>query len=241
MYSMLKYSISILLLSLSLQSFSQEDDDSIALKPFADSVGLLRFSMDISKPVINSFSDSRKSYEFAVDYYWKKNIYFIAETGFGRGELNDTLLQYSSSNSFYKIGLNKSMISRNGPRDWDMVFIGFRYALAPIKRSEASYTTHDNFWGSTTGTIPAANLTAHWLEVNAGIQLELYKGIFAGWTLSTRFLLNKKEFRELPPSYISGYGKGDKNTIFDFNFYVGYSVQWNRKSKHTGADVVTPE
>jgi hypothetical protein len=237
---MLKYFISILLLSLSFQSFSQ-DDDSAAVKPFTDSMGLLRFSMDISKPILNSFSDKRKSYEFEVIYYWKKSIYVVAEGGFGSSQMDDTLLKYSSANSFYKIGLNKSMLGRSGANDWDMAFIGFRYALAPIKRSDAFYKTYDNFWGNTSGTIPGDNMTAHWMEICSGVQLELYKGIFAGWTVSAKFLMNKKEFQELPPSYIAGYGKGDNNTIFDFNFYVGYSIKWKKRSQHTGADTAAPK
>lgn len=227
----------ILLLLVPLSSFCQDDEDSTAVTSFTDSLRLLRFSADISKPVFNSFSDKRKSYEFEADYYWKKELYVVGNAGFGKGRINDSSLQYTSSNVFIKAGLNKSMLSRVMPGDWDMAFIGFRYGVALIKRGDAFYRTKDNFWGSTTGIIPGTNLTAHWAEVAAGVKLELYRGIFTGWTVSGRFLLNKKQLRELPPSYISGYGKGDKNSVFDLNFYLGYAIKWNRKSlQHTAAD-----
>jgi len=56
--------------------------------------------------------------------------------------------------------------------------------------------------------------------------VEIFKGLFAGWTIRGKFRLNQAPFRELPPAYIAGYGKGDKNAIFDFGFYINYAIRW---------------
>jgi len=104
-----------------------------------------------------------------------------------------------------------------------------RYALAFIERSEARYTIFDNFWGNTSGTIPGKNMTAHWLELTGGVRVELAKGLFTGWTIRGKFLLNGNQFKDLPPPYVAGYGRGDKNSIFDFNFYISYAIRWKKK------------
>src|SRR5687768_16185456 len=101
MSSMSRYTISILFLLLSFQAFAQGDEDSVAAKVNADTLGQLRFGFDISKPLFNSFSEKRKSYELEVDYYWKKELYLVAEGGWGSSHLKDTALQFSSTNSFF--------------------------------------------------------------------------------------------------------------------------------------------
>ena len=99
-----------------------------------------------------------------------------------------------------------------------------------MKRSDATYTITDSLWGPTSGSIEGRNFTAHWAEVVGGIRVELYRGIIAGWNVRAKFLLNAKTFQDLSPAYISGYGKGDKSTAFDFNFYLCYAMRWGKKA-----------
>jgi hypothetical protein len=233
---MLRYITNILLLLLlSATAFAQEADTTDNDKPAVnyDSLKQLRFGVDISKPILNALIKSRQSYEVEVDYYHKKELYFAAEAGWGSADVTDSAktLVYNSSNVFLKAGINKAMLPRMSTTDWDMLFLGARYGIAFINRSDASYTTYDNFWGSTTGTIPAKNYTAHWAEITAGIKVELVRGFFAGYNVRARFLLNKKSFKELPPAYIAGYGRGDKGSIFDFNLYLNYAIRWPKGGK----------
>ena len=232
---MLRSIISILFLFASFTVFAQDDDDSTDIVRVTDSFSQARFGIDIAKPIAYSFSSERKSIELEADYYWKKEMYLAADAGWGSSKLNDTSLRFSTSNVFFKAGINKSMLSRVLPNDFDMAFIGFRYGIGFIDRGEAFYRTRDNFWGTTTGIIPGKNMTAHWAEVVSGVKLEIFNGIFAGWTVRGKFLLNKTAFRELPPSYIAGYGAGDKNSIFDFNFYISYAIRWPRYLQNTTA------
>jgi hypothetical protein len=218
-------------LLLSFTAFAQDDDDTTDVVKVTDSFSQVRFGIDIAKPIMYSFNSDRKSIELEADYYWKKEMYLSADAGWGSSKLNDTALSFSTSNIFFKAGLNKSMLNRVLPNDFDMAFIGFRYGIAFIDRGEAFFRTRDAFWGETTGIIPGTNMTAHWAEVVAGTKLEIFKGIFVGWTVKGKFLLNKTTFRELPPAHIAGYGAGDKNSIFDFNFYLSYAIRWRRDLK----------
>ena len=101
-----------------------------------------------------------------------------------------------------------------------------RYGLAFINRSEASFTTSDHVWGTTLGTVSSKNFTGHWLEINGGIRVEIFKNIFAGYNLRAKFMLNQNPFKELPPAYVAGYGKGEKATTFDLNFFLLYALRW---------------
>ena len=63
---------------------------------------------------------------------------------------------------------------------------------------------------------------AHWLELNGGFRMEIMKNIFVGWNARAKTFINPKKFELLPPSYVAGYGRGDKNTAFSYNFYLLY-------------------
>jgi hypothetical protein len=193
----------------------------------------LRFSFDILKPVLNLTQNITRSYEAQVDYYIKKEIYAVVEGGAGSAIYDYPDLSYRSTNSFFKIGLDKTLIKRIGNRDWDAAFMGARYGVAFINRQEATYTIMDSLWGFSSGTIPSKTFTAHWAEVTGGVRVEILKNLFAGWNVRGKFLLNDKAFRELSPVFIAGFGKGDKTTVFDFNFYISYAIRWGAKNIET--------
>lgn len=205
------------------QSDSTDTEGTSAVKPDKKQ---LRIGFDISKPILNALSDTRKSYEFSIDYNLPKDIYLVAEGGFGGSDIDYTDLKYTSNNTFFRIGVDKSMLQRLFPSDWDFLFVGLRYGIAVIQRSDATYVTTDPVWGSTSGTIAAKSFTGHWAELTAGLRVELFKGLFAGYTVRGKFLINQAPFRELPPAFVAGYGKGEKSTAFDFNFYLQYALRW---------------
>lgn len=234
---MLKYFISILFFLHTCISYGQDTSVVDTLQPppdvtveaemNKDSLHQLRFGIDIARVIINQLQDERSSYEFELDYYFKKEIYFVAEGGFGTADLNNSnVLSYKTNSAFARVGINKSLLPRERPGDWDMAFIGLRYGVGFINRGAASYTIADSVWGSVAGTVPAEQMTAHWAEITAGVRVEFIKSIFIGWNVRGKFLLNGNSFGDLPPYYIAGYGKGEKNTIFDFNVFLSYAIRW---------------
>ncbi|XZF15989.1 DUF6048 family protein [Chitinophagaceae bacterium MMS25-I14] len=208
---------------------SYAQTDSTKKKPAFDLPHQLRIEFDASRPVTNAIMKNHSSYEISADYHIGNENYLVLEGGFGNADIDYSDLKYKSKNSFARIGINKAMLPRITAGDWDVAFIGVRYGLAFIDRSDATYTTSAPIWGTTTGNIEGKKLTAHWGEITGGVRVELFKGIFTGWNIRGKFLFNQGAFKELPPAYIAGYGKGDKNTIFDFNFYLGYALRWKAK------------
>lgn len=242
---MSEYTISLLMLLLSSFSvFAQdEESDSTANVKVEILENQLLFGVDFFHPVMNSFSNAKKSYEFTADYTLPKDVYAVLEGGFGNATVNyiNPQLSYTSSNSFVRLGINKSMLQRMHTNDWDIVFIGLRYGLAFINRSDAFYTMENEYFGNVSNVVPRTNLTAHWLEITGGMRVELWKGIFAGYNIRAKFLINPKTFKELAPYYITGFGKGEKTAVFDFNMYLSYAIRWRKKSAPMPVAPTTPQ
>ena len=151
--------------------------------------------------------------------------------GFGNSNIQYADLKYATNNSFLRVGFDKSLFARKRPQDWGLGFFGLRYGLALIQRGDAQYTTDDGLGGHTSGQIASDNFNAHWLELCGGMKVELFRGLFAGWTIRSKFLLNQKAFGDLKPAYIAGYGAGEKLTAFDYNFYIAYAFRWASKKQ----------
>jgi Domain of unknown function (DUF6048) len=197
-----------------------------------DSAGhQLSFGIDLVRPVLNHYATDRFGYEFAADYYLRNEFYAVAEGGWGGSTVDYVDLKYTTTNDFFRLGFNKSILGRDGWRDWDMMFFGLRAGYADVKRSDAGFSVVDSLWGTTSGlNAPGKTFPVLWMEITGGMRVELAKGLSAGWTIRGKFLLNGKSFSDLAPLYIAGYGKGDKNANFDFNVYLSYAIRWKRKS-----------
>lgn len=232
---MLKYFISILFIMVSFSVFAQEEveDEAGEERPeIVDSAHQLRFGFDISKILFNQLqkdNQKRTSYEFELDYYHRKDMYFVLEGGWGNSSLSYADLSYEANNIFFRAGINKSLLPRLKQDDWDMALIGLRYGVGFVNRGDANYVITDSTWGTVSGTVPGVNQNAHWMEITGGVRVEVINNVFLGWNIRGKFMLNAKKFTELPPYFIAGYGKGEKNSIFDFNVSLAYAIRWDIK------------
>jgi len=223
-------------------SMAQEQADSVATDTTLsrhDSVAVIKrdstkhqltIGVDIFHPIMNAFTADRSGYELCADYYMRHDVYFKAEAGWGASNVNYSDLKYATTNSFARIGLDRAIVPRENLKDWDMMFIGIRLAFAPIHRSPASFTVLDSVWGNSTGSLSGKDFLGYWFELVGGMRVEIAHGLFAGWAIRGKFLLDGADFRQLAPLYVAGYGSGDKNVVFDFNFYFSYAIRW--KPRH---------
>lgn len=195
----------------------------------SSSLHQLRIGFDLGRLVFNQLFPSRQGYEIKVDYNWSPTTYLAAEGGWGSGKIDNDILVYKTTGQFLRLGFNKALLGVLSESDFDNAYIGLRYGTAFGKRAEAHFFVPSPFGGSTEGTAPAESYWVHWGELNAGISVGLFKNIYAGWMIRGKFLFNPGTFEELRPNYIPGYGKGDKNTVFDFNFYISYGFQWRSR------------
>lgn len=189
----------------------------------------LVFGIDLLHPVLNNYDKNRYTYEATATYYLKNEYYAVAEGGWGGSNVTYTDLRYTTTNYFGRIGFNKSILYRESETDWDMMFIGLRGAISNVSRGSASYIVVDSLWGNSTGISPAKAFIAGWAEITLGMRVELLHGVMAGWNMRSKFMMNGRSFKDLAPLNIAGFGRGDKNASFDFNFYIDYAIRWKRK------------
>jgi len=188
-----------------------------------DSVKQVRVSTDIAKLITNTNS-SNKDVQLAIDALLKKDTYYTLELGQGSSSVDNSLLNYATSNRFIKLGLDKSLLIPISNKDLDIAFVGFRLAATSINRSEGEYNTSHSYWGTTEGKVQSARFFAPWFEFLGGIKVDVLPSITAGWTLRWKFMFNHAQLSELPPAYIAGFGNASNATAFDFNFYIGYKL-----------------
>jgi hypothetical protein len=200
----------------------------IAKKELANG-GQFRLGFDISRPLLNSVYKNRAGYELMADAYLRKEMYLVAEGGWGNSDIDYDNLKYDTKNIFFRLGIDKYLFPRKYPDDWNGAFVGLRYGVAPTSRSDAWYRTDDGLGGVTTGSTPGTQFTAQWFELTGGMRVALVQHLFAGWNVRGKFLLNKKSFGALSPAYIAGYGQGDKQSVFDISFYLSYAIRWGVK------------
>lgn len=163
-------------------------------------------------------------FEIQVDSRYKKDLYAVFETGLGRCSWQNTYLTSSASNQFLRIGVDKTFFGIERTQDLDNAFVGIRYALSRVARNASTYLIEDPVWGTAEGSIPAKTFLAHWLELTAGFRFEILPNFYTGWQVRARTFINPKRFEELPPAYLAGYGRGDRNTTFGLQFYISYGI-----------------
>ena len=181
------------------------------------------------------FQTDKYGYEYSGDYYMNRDLYFAFEGGNGGGQVNYNNLGYTTRNGFFRAGLNRSLLFRYDSSDWDNMFIGFRFGAASIRRSPSNYIVEDSLWGNSSGSTPSRNFAAAWVELLMAVRVQVVGNFSIGWNVRGKFMLNSRSFADLAPLYIAGYGRGDKNSAFDLDVYLSYSMNWKRKSQRIAA------
>src|SRR5690349_9813602 len=107
----------ILFLSFSVAAMAQDDTTEVKAAPkvIERNGHQLRVGIDIIKPIVNSVMKGNKTYELEADYYLKRDLYGVIEGGWGSANFDSSYLKYNSSNTFFRIGINKSMLRRLMP------------------------------------------------------------------------------------------------------------------------------
>lgn len=199
-------------------AFKVDAQKDTTYKPFS----YVRVGLDLARIPVSLANKTFNAYELQIESNFRKDIWMLSEFGFGNSIASNQYVKYKSSNVFLRYGIDKTFFDKEFPGDLDNSFVGLRYGLSYVNRSEAAYAIFDPIWGNSTGLIKQKNVMAHWLELIAGFKVELRKNLFMGWTVRGKALVNPKAFELLPPPYLAGYGRGDKNTAFGYSFYLLY-------------------
>ncbi len=145
-------------------------------------------------------------------------------------EPQDTLAtqyQYTTEGNYFKVGIDVNFLkdkeaNTRFAKD-DVIFFGLRYAQSSFT-ANATFDVADSVWGDFTQIENNENLRAWWVEMEAGIKVEIFNNVFLGYTMQFRFLKNFSRKEDLTPYDVPGFGSGNRKNIFGFDYYLMYRI-----------------
>lgn len=142
------------------------------------------------------------------------------------------VFSYSSSGDFYKLGIDANLLRDKQTGDFDarndVIYFGLKYALSVID-DQVSFRTGDNFWETSSIDQRNENLRVYWIEMNAGMKVEIFRNVFLGYTMRYRFGQRYSNRSSLVPYRIPGFGKGEDETNFGFDYYIFYRIPFKKQ------------
>ena len=127
---MLKYFISILLITNSLTALSQDDIalDSIPLKTTYG----IKIGIDISKQIRMLTEPNYKGLVLTGDYRILDRLFLAAEFGSEEKKTSNEVLDFDTDGTFLKLGVNYNIYNNRKGLD-NEIYVGFRYGLRKIQ------------------------------------------------------------------------------------------------------------
>jgi hypothetical protein len=234
---MFKYFISICLLFVFVDGFSQEQKTK-EKEVSKDSVSYttpygLRLGVDISKPILSLMSDTYSGGEIVGDYRVSKRIYIAAELGFEEETTTEDFTNSTSKGSYARVGFNF-----NAYENWlDMnneITLGYRYGFSIFDQTLNSYTPNVNsqYFPSNAITTPqtTSGLNAHWSEFVVGIKVAVFNNLFVSVSGSYKILMSIKNPENFQSLYAPGFNTiFESNTGFGFNYTLSYLIPFTKK------------
>ena len=137
---MLKYFIKIILITVSLNSFSQETSEIDSLSK--QSVFGIKIGLDLSKQIRMLTESGFKGMVFTGDYKINERLYLATEFGSEEKKVSNEVLNFNTEGTFLKLGANYNVYNnREGMNN--EIYVGFRYAIGKFNHKLNSYTIYN--------------------------------------------------------------------------------------------------
>lgn len=231
MRHILKSIFSIVLLGVSLNSVAQ---DSIPKK--TERYGI-RVGADISRLARSFYESDYRGFEIVGDYRLSKKIFIAGEIGNEDRTDNESQLSYTTKGSYFKAGFDF-----NAYDNWldmeNMIYAGMRYSVSTFSQQLNSYDIYNTnlYFGENTLTPNQKfdGLTAHWIEVVAGVKAEIFRNLFLGFSVRLNYLVSNQKPEGFDNLYIPGFNRTyDGNFGAGFNYSVSYFIPLYKTAKKT--------
>ncbi len=215
------YIISILFLWSPLVWSQETENDTIISTPKTERYGL-KVGADISKLVRSIYEDNYKGLELVGDYRLTRNYYLAAEIGNENKTTNGDFINFTSKGTYMKFGFDYNM-----HQNWldleNMIHLGMRYSISSFSQELNSYKIYnqDQYFGEIEPTKIAekySGLSAHWIEIVAGVKTRVFNNVFVGFSVRMHRLVNNQKPAGFDNLHIPGF-----NRTYDGNFGVGFN------------------
>ena len=151
------------------------------------------------------------SSEVNVRVNLKRKFIPTAEIGFGQTDTwSDNGIHYKSAAPYFRIGVDYNVVK-------EYLYVGLRYGFSSFKYDISSMANPgliDGIWG---GSVPyhynGLKSNMQWLELVAGVNVQIYKRFYMGWTLRFKFKTSASVNEHGNPWYVPGFGEYDSSNI----------------------------
>ena len=186
----------------------------------------VRIELDVS-PVLTTFLNRGEifQYEAAVQTEINKRFYPVFELGFAGANREATSgITFQGDALFYRIGMDFNLIkSKNAHNRFNNFFlVGARLGYSYLNYDLLNIDVSDNYRGIIQHKDVQQSSSHIWFEITAGIRVEIFKNIYTGWTVRTKNLLSQSLPGSFKPWYIPGYGINGDESVWGFNYLIGY-------------------
>ncbi|HEX9981073.1 MAG TPA: DUF6048 family protein [Flavobacterium sp.] len=194
----------------------------------------LRVGVDLYKLARSLYDEDYKGLEIVGDYRLTKKIYLAAEIGNENKTTDDDRQNFTTKGTYIKGGFDY-----NTYENWldmeNMIHVGLRYSFSSFSQELNSYRVYNTsqYFGESQQIISGQefdSLTASWLEVVAGMKVEVFDNIYIGFSARLYRIVSNKQPGNFENLYIPGFGRtygGDFGA--GFNYTVSYFIPIYKK------------
>ena len=197
----------------------------------------IRIGADIANPILYFINNNNMNLEgyISVDLNEKYGISFNG--GYADYNLSKFSYEYSATGIYLKPGADFNILKPQISEGKYWAGIGVRYGVG-IFSFETPSITYNNYWGTTTTSIPPQSATAHFVEIAPGFNAKISNNFTMGWRVNMSTLLYAGPKEKIDPIYLPGYGARDKGVNFSFNYFLSLSFPYKTiKAKFKDDDV----
>lgn len=187
----------------------------------------VRLGVDVSKPIRSLLDEHYTGFEILGDYRVYDDYYAAVELGNESFLYDEPNLTTNTKGSYFKVGANYNAYS-NWLDMQNSIYVGLRYGFSSFKQTLEKYAIYSssNYFGPDIRTVNQeySNLTASWLEFQAGIKAEVLHNVFLGVHVELKRRLNQKTPPGFDNLYIPGFGRTFEGSMFGAGW--GYSISY---------------
>ena len=182
----------------------------------------VRVGVDLYKLTRALYDKNYKGIELVGDYRLTKKYYIAAEIGNENKTTDDDRVNFTTKGSYIKAGFDY-----NAYENWldmeNIISIGMRYGFSTFNQELNTYKIYNSnpYFGEVPVIVSGekfSGLNASWVEVVAGLKVEVLNNIFVGFSLQLKRLVTNKQPDNFSNLYIPGF-----NRTYDGDFGVGFN------------------
>lgn len=163
--------------------------------------------------------------EFQADLDFAKYL-LVADYGITNSQRLTSSSDFTTQGSFFRLGVDLNLI-KNDPKV-QAATVGLRYGRSQFDNT-LSFTQYDSLYGNYSYQGANSGISAHWIELAAGLRAHVWNNFYMGFTYRMKFRLRVENEGQFTAYEVPGYGIRGRDPWSGFNYYLMYRIAWREK------------